>query len=170
MKSPLFVLPWIFAIVTAATPVQAQEPFSFGPEAQGFMQLGVTTGGSLGNQDAGGFVGGEWSVAWLRQGLWGGAYADAWYDFGQNATTLTLGPAVGAWVVGVDGGLGVRLGRQDAPEVGFQARLLLALGNVSIFGRYGGWPGPQGLGHVAQIGVTLKLPVWMSYERRPLAP
>lgn len=169
-RTPLFLVT-LASVIGLSQPALAQESeaFSFGNDTHAFMLLGVTTGGSFGSLGPGGYVGGEWSLAWMHQGLWGGLYADGWYDFGQQATTFTLGPEIGFWVLGLDGGLGVRLGREDTPELGFQGRVLLTLGNFALYGRYGGWPGADGMSHVGQVGVTLKLPVWTSYEDRPVS-
>ncbi len=145
--------------------------FAFGNEVQSFVLTGLTTGGSFGSHGGGYYLGGEVSAAWLFEGVWGGVYADAAYDFGQGATTVSLGPEVGWMVLGLDGGLAARFGRQDDPELGFHVRGVVALGLFSLYGRYGGWPGAGGaLEHVGQVGITLKLPVWTSNEERPVAP
>lgn len=172
MRRTLLSLVALACVLGLSTPLAAQESeaFSFGNDTEAFMLLGVTTGGSFGSLGPGGYVGGEWSLAWMNQGLWGGLYADAWYDFGQAATTITLGPEIGLWALGLDGGLGVRLGREEAPELGFQARVLLTFGSFALYGRYGGWPGAQDFAHVGQVGISLKLPVWTSHQPAPMAP
>ena len=149
---------------------EADDTFSFGDETQAFFLAGVTTGGSFGSLGGGGFVGADLSVAWLRDGLWGGLYADGVWDFGHGAATVSVGPEIGYMVLGLDGGPAARFGRADDPEFGFQARGMIALGLVSIYGRYGGWPQADGIEHVGQVGLTFKLPVWTSYESRAAAP
>jgi hypothetical protein len=149
---------------------EAFDGFDFGNETQAFVLTGLTTGGSFGSLGGGYYLGGEVSAAWLFEGVWGGVYADAAYDFGQGATTVSLGPEVGWMVLGLDGGLAARFGRQPDPELGFHVRGMLALGLFSLYGRYGGWPGAGGVEHVGQVGITLKFPAWTSHQGRPVAP
>lgn len=154
----------------AAAQAQEARGFTLGHESAWFLMGGAMGGGSFGSPGGGGFAGGELSLAWTRSGVWAGLYGDASYDFGHGATTLTLGPELGWLLLGLDGGLGVRLGRSDQAELGAQVRGLLTLGNVALFGRYGHWPGSARDKHVGQVGVLLKLPLWASQPVRPMAP
>ncbi len=159
----------LLASLAAPSSASAQDDFSFGNETQSYVLAGLTTGGSFGSLGGGYYLGGEVSAAWLFEGVWGGLYADAAYDFGQGATTVSLGPELGWWVLGLDGGLAARFGRAPDAELGFHARGMIALGLFSIYGRYGGWPGTGAVEHVGQVGVTFKLPVWTSHEPAPVA-
>ncbi len=166
------VLCFVWAAVMCF-PILAQaetSSFQFGNNTEAFFLAGLTGGGSFGTPGGGGYVGGEMSLAWLKEGLWGGFYGDAAYDFGHGAATFTLGPELGFAVFGLDGGVGLRLGREDEPELGYQARGLITFGNFAIYGRYGLWPGSVDAKHVGQVGVTLKFALWNSYDDRPLAP
>ena len=83
---------------------------------------------------------------------------------------MTLGPTVGFLVFGLDGGLGIRMGVEQQVETGFQVRGMISLGVLSLYYRYGGWPGEQGLRSVNQIGVSFRAPLYTSYKPRPTAP
>jgi hypothetical protein len=152
-------------------------PYSFGNETETYFLGGLTGGGSFGSPGAGGFVGGELSVAWLKELWWGGIYADGAYDFGHGAGTFTAGPEVGWGPIGLDGGAGLRLGLKDEPEVGFVGRGMITLGLFAVFGRYGYWldtndeDDPNVVGtHVGQVGVLVKLPFWSSAPIPEIAP
>ena len=60
-----------------------------------------------------GFVGLECNYSVVKKSTWMGVYSDVFYDFAQQDTTVTIGPRIGKMVLGVDGGLGVRLGGAD---------------------------------------------------------
>lgn len=164
-RSTVTALAALALLLWMAQPAAAQEegePFAFGDVPEAFVMGGLTGGGSFGSPGGGGFLGGEASLAWLYHGVWGGFYMDGFYDFGHGDTTLSIGPELGYAVLGLDGGLGLRLGQADDPELGGQMRLLVSLGNFSLFGRYGFWPGSKDAQHVGQVGVLLKFPFWSS--------
>ncbi len=160
-----FFIPFIVAL-TFAAPAYAQDTaYSFGNDAEAFVLGGLTGGGSFGSPGGGGFVGGEMSLVWLKEGLWGGLYADGLYDFGHSAATVSVGPEIGYALFGLDGGVAFRFGRdgeEDSPEIGYHARALLGMGGFALFGRYGIWPNSQTAEHVVQIGLLLKMPFWNS--------
>lgn len=144
---------------------QGGEAFVFDGEPQLFALGGLSTGGTFGSAGGGGYVGGELSFVWLSDAVWAGGYADAVYDFAQDGTVLTLGPEFGLAILGFDGGLGLRFGREDETEVGYQARMLLDLGAVfALYGRYGFWPDSSDGKHVGQVGVLLKFPLWTTAD------
>jgi len=154
----------------AAEEINRAAPFSFGVKPQGYGNLGVTAGASSASTGGGGYLGLECSYIRVKDKFWTGIYADAAYDFGQTATTLTLGPKLGMLALGFDGGLGLRNGVQDEMEIGFQARTMITFGIFSTYYRYGGWPSEQGLEAVHQGGVLLKMPFALSYDSRPINP
>jgi hypothetical protein len=87
-------------------------------------------------------------------------FADAVYDFGYSAGTFVLGPELGYAFFGLDGGVGLRLGLENDPEIGWHVRGLIAAGAVSLFGRYGYWPDSTIGTHIVQIGILIKMPFW----------
>lgn len=148
------------AIPASARAEEPAEAYRFGNASRGFVLGGLTGGGSFGSAGGGGYVGGEVSAVWLKELLWGGLYIDGVYDFGLGAGTLSAGPEVGYGPIGIDGGVGLRLGLEDSPEVGYQGRLLITAGVFGIYGRYGYWPGSTQAEHVGQVGILLKFPFW----------
>ena len=145
------------------------EAFAFGNSAEFFLLGGLTGGGSFGSA-AGGYAGGELSGVWLKEGLWGGFYADTVYDFGRGSTAITVGPEFGLAVLGFDGGVGFRFGEEDEAELGYQGRGMVTLGNFAIYGRYGFWPDSDDAKHIGQVGVLLKMPLWNATGPDPIAP
>lgn len=162
----------LLALLMSVSLASAQEEdgITVGPQTEFFLPFGLTTGASFGSKGTGGFLGGELSAVWLNEGLWGGLYADAFFDFGESATSVTAGPELGLGVLGVDGGVGVRFGREDDPEIGAQGRVMLSLaGAFTLFGRYGFWPDSKGAEHVFQVGVLIKMPLATTGQLRPIA-
>lgn len=141
-----------------ADPQVQGDAFSLGADAGWYVMGGITGGGSFGTLGPGGFVGGELSLVRLKRGNWLGLYTDAFYDFGQRRAMMTVGPEFGKRFLGLDGGLGVRFGGDDGPDLGGQARLLLTAGLIGIYGRYGIWPGDE-LEHTGQVGMLIKVPM-----------
>jgi len=145
------------------------EAFTFGNTSEFFFMGGLTGGGSFGSA-GGGFAGGELSGVWLKEGLWGGFYTDAAYDFGRGSTALTIGPELGYAVLGFDGGVGFRFGEEDESELGYVGRGMVTLGNFALYGRYGFWPDSSDARHIGQVGVLLKMPLWNATGPDPVAP
>jgi hypothetical protein len=143
--------------------------FRFDGEPQWFALGGLSTGATFGSPGGGAFVGTELSFVWLHESTWLGGYTDAVYDFAQDGAVVSFGPELGVAVLGFDGGLGLRFGRENKTEVGYQARLLLDLGIFGLYGRYGGWPSSSGAKHVGQVGLLLKIPFWTTAEIPPTA-
>ena len=139
----------------------AEEPYSFGFPVQKMFNTGLTTGISQR-----GFVGLECNYSVVKKSAWMGVYSDVFYDFAQQDTTITIGPRIGKMVLGVDGGLGIRLGGVDQIELGQQFRALFNLGIASVYYRYGIWSEEN----THQIGLTIKIPTILNYERRLASP
>lgn len=150
----------LLALPATARAGEPGEAFRFDNEARGYVLGGLTGGGSFGSAGGGGYLGGEVSAAWLKELLWGGFFVDGVYDFGLGAGTLSAGPEVGYGPLGLDGGVAMRLGLEDRPEVGYQGRLLITAGVLGLYGRYGYWPGAPRARHVGQVGLLLKIPLW----------
>ena len=127
-------------------------------------------GSSFSPAGIGGFLGVEGSYFRSYHNTWAGLYLDAVYDFAQEAATVSFGPELGSLLFGVDGGLALRIGAKDRPEVGVQVRAMLNLGFVSLYYRYGAWPLSDGFEGVQQLGLTLKAPIVHNYKSRSFAP
>ena len=136
-------------------------PYSFGFPAQKMFNTGLTAGVSQR-----GFMGLECNYSVVKKSIWMGVYSDVFYDFDQQDTTITIGPRIGKMVLGVDGGLGIRLGGVDQIELGQQFRALFNLGIASVYYRYGIWSEEN----THQIGLTIKIPTILNYEPRMVSP
>lgn len=153
--------------IAAATPSSAAaDGFSVGARPVWFVTGGGTAGGSVVADARGAFVGGELGLVRIVEQWFAGVYADAYYDFGADATYVTAGPELG-WIrrsrtmpisLGVDGGGALRVG--DGTDVGVTGRAFVAvLGSVALFGRYAYLDTDDEPEHVVQIGVTIKFPL-----------
>ena len=168
MKAHIFSCFFLYA--TGMTAKAQEEPFQIGTKPYHFISTGLTTGASLSGKGNGGFVGLETSYVRAHKGTWFGLYTDALYDFGQQASTITIGPELGILMFGIDGGLGVQIRPKEETILGFQARTMLSLGFFSLFYRYGVWPEENTLRGVHQIGITLKSPIIRNHKSRSFAP
>jgi hypothetical protein len=90
---------------------------------------------------------------------WLGIYGDAVRDFGADRTRLSVGPEIGAYVVGIDGGFLVELADDEPTRTGLSARVVLTVAFAGVYARGGhfvdGAPGSD----FAEFGVLLKIPV-----------
>ncbi|MFT3697084.1 MAG: hypothetical protein QM831_28335 [Kofleriaceae bacterium] len=154
----------VAALIAVAHPAHAGDddpPFVIGSTPSWSMLAGLTTGGSFGVGDNGGngaLVGGEVSLAVLRDKEFAGIYGDAFYDWGAGAPTITAGPELGYFLTGLDGGIALRFG--DKTDVGLAARLTVGLGAVGVYVRYMHFFDVMEEENVVQAGLVLKLPVW----------
>lgn len=167
MRHPSMVLVAVAAMAApAAAPAHADDaPFTIGGKPVWFVTAGATAGGTVATGARGGFVGGELSLSRTIEARYLGAYADAYRDFGLDATYLTLGPEVG-WIrrarflplsLGVDGGGVVRFA--DERAFGATGRVfVVAAGTFAVFARYAYLDAAED-DHVVQLGVTLKFPI-----------
>lgn len=145
--------------VAAPRPAAADDPpFTIGSRPAWFLLGGVTSGGTLVLADRGAFVGGELSLARLRDGDYVGFYADGYYDWGADGTYVTGGLELGRRFVGVDGGAALRLAGGER-ELGVTGRLNLSVGLFGLFARYAYFPDAMTDDHVVQLGVAFKLPL-----------
>jgi len=133
-------------------------PFTIGSRPAWILLGGLTTGGTVALADRGAFVGGELSLARLREASFVGLYADGYYDWGAGGSYATGGIELGHKLVGLDGGAAVRIADGDR-DAGVAARITVGLGVVGVYGRYLYFPGAANDDHVVQVGLTLKLPL-----------
>jgi len=152
--------------VLVAPPAQAgDEPaFTIGSQPAWLVLGGVTTGGTIALADKGALVGGELSVARLRDGNFLGLYADGYYDWGANATYATGGLELGRKLLGLDGGVALRLTDGDT-QIGATGRVTVGIGVVGVYARYAHFWDVMNDDNVIQIGLVLKLPVWTGGSR-----
>ncbi len=153
-------------VAANAPPASADDPpFTIGARPVWFVSAGATAGGTVATGARGAFIGGEVSVSRTVEAHFLGLYADAYRDFGNDATYLTLGPEIG-WIrrhrtsplgLGFDGGGVVRF--SDERAVGATGRLFVTVaGSFSIFVRYAYLDAADD-DHVVQLGVTVKFPL-----------
>lgn len=143
----------------APRPAAADDPpFTIGSRPAWFLLGGVTSGGTVALADRGAFVGGELSVARLRDGNYFGFYADGYYDWGADGTYVTGGLELGRRFVGIDAGGALRLadGQRD---LGVAGRLNVSVGVFGLYARYAYFMDAMTDEHVLQVGVALKLPL-----------
>jgi len=133
-------------------------PFTIGSRPAWILLGGVTTGGTVALADRGAFVGGELSLARLREASFVGLYADGYYDWGAGGSYATGGIELGRKLFGLDGGAAVRFANGDT-DAGVAARITVGLGVAGLYGRYLYFPGATRDEHVVQVGLTLKLPL-----------
>ena len=158
----------VMALATALTTGAARaEPrgFAIGSRPVWFVTGGITTGGTVARAERGPLVGGELSLARVRDRHVLGAYVDAYRDFGVDGTMITAGPELALvrrsltlpLAVGVDGGGAARLG--DDAGLGATGRVFVTVaGALSVYGRYVFIDGAADR-HAVQVGVTLKFPL-----------
>jgi hypothetical protein len=153
-------------VLTLARPALAEDdpPFVIGSKPAWLLLGGVTTGGTIALADRGAFVGGELSLARLRDANFVGLYADGYYDWGAHGTYMTGGLELGHKFVGLDGGVALRLADGDK-QLGATGRITFGLGVVGVYARYAHFWDVGGArqmtdDNVIQIGLVLKLPLW----------
>lgn len=155
----------VLAVVIALTATAAADdaPFTIGSRPAWLLLGGVTTGGTVALGDRGALVGGELSLARLRDGDFIGAYADGYYDWGAHGTYATAGLELGRKLLGLDGGLALRFAG-GARDVGFTGRVTIGLGVAGVYARFAHFTGAMAHEgeNVLQVGLVLKLPLWAS--------
>jgi hypothetical protein len=153
------ILP-IVVILGVAAPRRAaadDAPFTIGSRPVWFVLGGITTGGTIALADRGALVGGEVSLARLRDGAFMGVYADGYYDWGAGGTYITGGPELGYKLLSIDGGPALRMANGDT-TLGVAGRISVGIGMVSLYGRYAYFDTTTDA-HVIQVGLMLKLPI-----------
>jgi hypothetical protein len=150
------------ALLSAAyaprTAAADEPPFTIGSRPTWFLLGGVTSGGTIALADRGAFVGGELSLARLREGNYVGLYADGYYDWGADGTYVTGGLELGHRFVGIDGGAALRFADGER-DLGVTGRLNLSVGLFGLYARYVYFTDAMADEHVLQIGLALKLPL-----------
>ncbi len=126
-----------------------------------YVPVGIVLAGSAHPDRPDGFaLGAEASAVHLNvdSGFWYGGYLDALWDFGPDALRFSLGPEIGVGPVGIDGGYMGEI-HDRAYTHGFQLRLLITLGVVAAYGRWGHLfrqPLEEDFG---EFGLLIKFPV-----------
>jgi hypothetical protein len=133
-------------------------PFTIGSRSAWFLLGGVTSGGTVALADRGAFVGGELSVARLRDGNYLGFYADGYYDWGADGTYVTGGVELGRRFVGIDGGAALRFADGER-DLGVTGRLNVSIGLLGLYARYVFFNDAMADEHVLQVGLAFKLPL-----------
>jgi hypothetical protein len=134
-------------------------PFIIGSRPSWSLLGGLTTGGTVLLADRGAFVGGELSLAVLREATFAGVYTDAYYDWGASGTYVTAGAELGHKFFGLDGGVALRFAN-GATDVGITGRLTVGLGVAGVYARYAHFMDTTMNEDVIQVGLVLKLPLW----------
>jgi hypothetical protein len=132
-------------------------PFTIGSQPVWFLLGGVTSGATVALADRGGFVGGELSLARLREGKHVGIYADGFYDWGADGAYVTGGLEAGYKFLGIDGGGALRFADDDT-QLGVTGRVSVGLGVFNLYVRYAFFDAMSDE-HVLQVGAALKLPL-----------
>lgn len=155
--------PWLAGCVVLALAPSAHaddDPaFTIGSKPAWLLLGGVTTGGTIALADKGALVGGELSLARLRDTNFAGLYADGYYDWGVHGTYVTGGLELGHKFLGLDGGVALRFADGDK-QVGATGRVTVGLGVVGIYARYAHFWDVMTDDNVVQIGLVVKLPLW----------
>jgi hypothetical protein len=150
----------IALVLLMATNARADEPFHIGSLPKWVFLGGLTAGGTVALSDKGALVGGELSVARLRERKYIGAYGDGYYDWGAGGTYTTAGLEIGQGIVGIDGGAAALWGG-GGHRFGATGRVTLGLGMFGVFARYVYFPtdGMLKSEDVIQVGLLIKLPL-----------
>ena len=137
--------------------------FVIGSRPSWILLGGLTTGGTVALGGRGALVGGEVSIARLRDAQFAGAYADAYYDWGAHGTYVTTGLEFGHSFLGLDGGLALRFG-EGGSHAGVAVRATVGLGVAGLYVRFAHFGGAMedDSKDVLQVGLVLKLPLWTS--------
>ncbi len=98
-----------------------------------FVAAGPLVGGSIHEGPNGLLLGGELSAGWLRTNppndetapFWLGVYADGLHDGGSDTGRVSIGPELGYFIFGVDGGVVRETG--GAGRSGFSGRVTLSI-------------------------------------------
>lgn len=166
MTIPRHVLAGCVVLAVFATNARADDDpaFTIGSKPAWLLLGGLTTGGTIALADKGALVGGELSLARLRDANFIGVYADGYYDWGAHGTYVTGGLELGHKFVGLDGGVALRLADGDQ-QLGVTGRLTFGLGMAGVYARYAHFWDVGGArlmtdDNVVQIGLVLKLPLW----------
>jgi len=145
----------IAALLVAAEDHAEARDFTF------FLPIGGGAGYAINPKalPSGGYISGEASFVGLHKEkvVWVGGYADVTRDLGSKTTRFTVGPEVGAWIFGLDGGWVVS--NLDGLHHGVCGRFLLSFAFVHAYARVGHiFDSPQE-GTYGEVGGMIKLPI-----------
>jgi hypothetical protein len=140
----------------AALDEDAPQPFAIGAQPAWFLLGGLSSGATVAGADRGGYVGGEVSLVRLVSGRSIGAYADAYYDFGQDSTYAGAGVELGWKILALDGGFAARFAGET--DLGGAVRLCATVGLFSLCGRYTHFSAERDR-DLFQVGALLKVPL-----------
>ncbi|HEY0191442.1 MAG TPA: hypothetical protein VGC42_10005 [Kofleriaceae bacterium] len=151
----------VAALMSITRPALADDDpaFTIGSQPAWLLLGGLTAGGTVALADRGALVGGELSLARLRDATFFGFYADGYYDWGAHGTYVTGGIEAGHELIGIDAGAALRLAG-NGTDLGATGRITVGLGVAGIYARYLFFPGAADDEHVLQVGLVLKLPLW----------
>lgn len=148
----------VSAVAAPRTAAADDPPFTIGSRPAWFLLAGVTSGGTVALADRGAFVGGELSVARLRDGNYIGLCADGYYDWGADGTYVTAGVELGRRFVGIDAGAALRFADGER-DLGVTGRLSVSMGLFGLYARYTYFTEAMADEHVLQLGLAFKLPL-----------
>ena len=166
MKRFLFVVLSLLLSSPASALADEDKGFTIGAKPVWFLLSGLTTGGTVGLDDKGAFVGGEMSLVRLKNAYYLGLYADGFYDFGPNGWYVTGGPEIGfvrrsqlmQLGYGLDGGVAVRFADGES-QLGWNVRASFAVnGLITLYARYLHF-GTDDNEQMIQVGLTFKYPL-----------
>lgn len=140
----------VSAVAAPRTAAADDPPFTIGSRPAWFLLAGVTSGGTVALADRGAFVGGELSVARLRDGNYIGLCADGTY--------VTGGVELGRRFVGIDAGAALRFADGER-DLGVTGRLSVSMGLFGLYARYAYFTDAMADEHVLQLGLAFKLPL-----------
>jgi hypothetical protein len=126
-----------------------------------YAPVGVNLGASLhADVDAGFVLGAEASMAhWNDEiAFWSGYYADALWDFRTDEFRFSVGPEIGWLCFGLDAGY-VGIVRDTTYRHAVQLRPFIALGFVSVYGRWVRAFGDVAERDFAEVGTLIKFPI-----------
>jgi len=132
-----------------------EPPYKIGAQPVWVLLGGVTTGGTV-LSERGAYVGGELSIARLRNANHFGFYADSYYDWGVHGTYVTGGLEAGHRMFGIDAGPALRI-LDGEPQPGVTGRFTVGLGMLGLYVRYAYFDAMT-TEHVLHVGLLVKLP------------
>ena len=163
------MLPFFLSLsVLCFQPAQANDTtvFSFDTSPKHFLSTGLVTGKTTTNFDQTRFIGLDFNYITANDGRWYGLVSDVIYDTVQNTTTISIAPRIGWYVLGIDGGVSLRLASLGH-DVGYHMRGVFTFGYVSCFYRYVFWPAAEknSMGN-HQTGVAFNMPISLSKKTK----
>lgn len=127
----------------------------FGSTLQ-WISVGANIGASNESDKTHLLLGTEVSAGFAEFFFWGGGYVDALYDTGTQRVRVSLGPELGLFCVGLDGGPVFDIG-DGKIQPGFVIRPMIALKFVFPYARFGVRVGGDASSY-SELGVLLKVP------------